>query len=89
MRTGDSVPLPQNLRGCRAANLCWRCVVTAVPVSGLKNGVRNIIPMLHLTRTWNSVTAVSFMRRGLALAAADDYIQTVRGAGYRFSTRNA
>jgi hypothetical protein len=24
--------------------------------------------MLHLTRTWNSVTAVAFMRRGLALA---------------------
>ena len=34
----------------------------------LANGVRNIIPMLHLTRTWNSVTAVAFMRRGLALA---------------------
>jgi hypothetical protein len=30
--------------------------------------VRNIVPMLHLTRTWNSVTAASFMRRGLALA---------------------
>ncbi|GAB4267453.1 MAG: hypothetical protein Kow0080_09590 [Candidatus Promineifilaceae bacterium] len=42
--------------------------VTAVPVMGLNNGVRNIIPMLHLTRTWNSVTAASFMRRGLALA---------------------
>jgi acyl-CoA dehydrogenase len=31
-------------------------------------GIRNIVPMLHLTRTWNSVTAVAFMRRGLALA---------------------
>ena len=40
----------------------------AIPVMELKNGVRNIVPMLHLTRTWNSVTAVSFMRRGLALA---------------------
>jgi acyl-CoA dehydrogenase len=40
----------------------------AVPVQGLDHGVRNIIPMLHLTRTWNSVTAVSTMRRGLALA---------------------
>jgi hypothetical protein len=29
--------------------------------------------MLHLTRAWNSVTAVSFMRRGLALAR--DYAQ--------------
>jgi alkylation response protein AidB-like acyl-CoA dehydrogenase len=41
---------------------------TAVPVHGLDHGVRSIIPMLHLTRTWNSVTAVSTMRRGLALA---------------------
>lgn len=40
----------------------------AIPVMGTTNGVRNIVPMLHLTRTWNSVTAVSFMRRGLALA---------------------
>lgn len=40
----------------------------AVPVYGLKDGVRNIVPMLHLTRTWNSVTAVAFQRRGLALA---------------------
>ncbi len=41
---------------------------TAVPVMGLNNGVRHIVPMLHLTRTWNSVSASSFMRRGLALA---------------------
>ncbi len=40
---------------------------TAVPVMGLNNGVRNIVPMLHLTRTWNSVSAASFMRRGMAL----------------------
>ena len=40
----------------------------AIPVMELANGVRNIIPMLHLTRTWNSVTAAAFMRRGLALA---------------------
>jgi acyl-CoA dehydrogenase len=37
-------------------------------VTGTSDGVRNIVPMLHLTRTWNSVTAVAFMRRGLALA---------------------
>lgn len=37
-------------------------------VLGPTDGVRNIVPMLHLTRTWNSVTAVAFMRRGLALA---------------------
>ncbi len=41
---------------------------TAVPVMGLTNGVRNIVPMLHLTRTWNSISAASFMRRGMALA---------------------
>jgi alkylation response protein AidB-like acyl-CoA dehydrogenase len=45
----------------------------AVPVMGLDNGVRTIIPMLHLTRTWNSVTAASTMRRGVALAR--DYAQ--------------
>lgn len=37
-------------------------------VYGVTDGVRNIVPMLHLTRTWNSVTAAAFMRRGLALA---------------------
>lgn len=41
---------------------------TAVPVMGLNNGVRNIVPMLHLTRTWNSISAAAFMRRGMALA---------------------
>ncbi|MCP4356494.1 MAG: acyl-CoA dehydrogenase, partial [Chloroflexi bacterium] len=40
----------------------------AFPALGLKNGVRNIVPMLHLTRTWNAISAVGFMRRGLALA---------------------
>jgi len=40
----------------------------AIPVQELANGVRNIVPMLHLTRTWNAVSAVGFMRRGLALA---------------------
>lgn len=37
-------------------------------VSGTADGVRQIVPMLHLTRTWNSISAVAFMRRGLALA---------------------
>ncbi|MGD8477839.1 MAG: acyl-CoA dehydrogenase family protein [Burkholderiales bacterium] len=40
----------------------------AEPVAGLENGVRNIAPMLNVTRTWNAVSAVSYMRRGLALA---------------------
>ena len=40
----------------------------AVPVLGLSDGIRNIAPMLNVTRTWNSVSAVSYMRRGIALA---------------------
>ena len=45
----------------------------AIPVSGLSNGIRQIVPMLHLTRTWNSISAAAFMRRGVALAR--DYAQ--------------
>lgn len=40
----------------------------AEPVAGLSDGVRAIAPMLNITRTWNAVSAVSYMRRGLALA---------------------
>jgi acyl-CoA dehydrogenase len=40
----------------------------AVPVKGLSDGVRNIAPMLTLTRTWNAVGAVAGMRRAVALA---------------------
>ena len=40
----------------------------ALPVVGLENGVRQIIPMLHLTRTWNAMAASATMRRGMALA---------------------
>jgi alkylation response protein AidB-like acyl-CoA dehydrogenase len=37
-------------------------------VCGPSDGVKNIAPMLNITRTWNSVSAVALMRRGLALA---------------------
>ncbi len=37
-------------------------------VMGTTEGVKNVVPMLHVTRTWNAVTATSIMRRGLALA---------------------
>jgi alkylation response protein AidB-like acyl-CoA dehydrogenase len=37
-------------------------------VRGTADGVKNIAPMLNVTRTWNSVSAVALMRRGLALA---------------------
>lgn len=40
----------------------------ATPVAGLTDGVRNITPMLNITRTWNSICAVASMRRGLELA---------------------
>ncbi len=40
----------------------------ALPVVGTTDGVRNITPMLNVTRTWNSIGALAGMRRGLALA---------------------
>jgi alkylation response protein AidB-like acyl-CoA dehydrogenase len=40
----------------------------ATLVRGTSDGVKNIAPMLNVTRTWNSVSAVALMRRGLALA---------------------
>jgi alkylation response protein AidB-like acyl-CoA dehydrogenase len=40
----------------------------AEPVAELSDGVRAIAPMLNVTRTWNAVSAVSYMGRGLALA---------------------
>lgn len=40
----------------------------ATPVKGLDSGIRNITPMLNITRTWNAVTSVALMRRGVALA---------------------
>ena len=40
----------------------------ATPVKGLTDGVRNIAPMLAITRTWNSVAAAAGMRRAVALA---------------------
>jgi len=42
-------------------------------VVGPHDGVKNITPMLNVTRTWNSVSAIALMRRGLALA--EDYAQ--------------
>ena len=40
----------------------------AVMVGAASDGVRQITPMLSITRTWNAISAVSAMRRGLALA---------------------
>ncbi len=44
-----------------------------------RNGVRQIVPMLTMTRTWNSVCAAATMRRGLALAS--DYAQRRQAFG--------
>ena len=40
----------------------------AIAVSGLKDGIKNITPMLTVTRTWNAVCAVAAMGRALTLA---------------------
>jgi acyl-CoA dehydrogenase len=37
-------------------------------VQGTTDGVRNIAPLLNITRLWNGISAVALMRRGLALA---------------------
>lgn len=37
-------------------------------VKGTTDGVRNIAPMLNITRLWNGISAVSLMRRCVALA---------------------
>jgi acyl-CoA dehydrogenase len=37
-------------------------------VMGETDGVRNITPMLNITRLWNGISACALMRRGLALA---------------------
>ena len=42
--------------------------VPAEPVAGTGDGIRNIAPMLNVTRTWNAVAACALARRGLALA---------------------
>jgi alkylation response protein AidB-like acyl-CoA dehydrogenase len=40
----------------------------AVLVKGTTDGVRDIAPMLNVTRLWNAVSAAALMRRGVALA---------------------
>jgi hypothetical protein len=57
----------------------------ALPVVGLRDGVRNITPMLNVTRTWNAVCAISYMRRGLALAR--DYARKRTAFGGALATK--
>ena len=51
----------------------------AIPVAGLDHGVRNITPVLNITRTWNAVCAVASMARCVALAR--DYASRRRAFG--------
>jgi acyl-CoA dehydrogenase len=37
-------------------------------VKGSTDGVKNITPLLNITRLWNGISAVALMRRGVALA---------------------
>jgi acyl-CoA dehydrogenase len=40
----------------------------ATPVAGLADGVRNVAPMLNVTRLWNAVCCAAGMQRAVALA---------------------
>ena len=40
----------------------------AVPVAGLRDGVKNVTPMLNVTRLWNAVCSAAGMQRAVALA---------------------
>src|SRR5262245_14222820 len=40
----------------------------AEPVAGLTDGIKNISPMLNITRTWNAVCSAALLRRCVALA---------------------
>ena len=78
LETRDDVGHPQNIQINRLKDkLGTRKVPTAeltldgTPaqlVKGATDGVRNIAPLLNITRLWNGISAVSLMRRGLALS---------------------
>lgn len=53
----------------------------ATPVGALEHGVRQVAPMLNVTRTWNAVCAVASMARAIALAR--DYATRRRAFGAR------
>lgn len=57
----------------------------ATPVSGLDGGIRNIAPMLNITRTWNAMGATWGMRRAVALAR--DYAGRRRAFGAPLSEK--
>jgi acyl-CoA dehydrogenase len=49
-------------------------------VLGTTDGVRNITPVLNITRLWNGISAVSLMRRSIALALDYAHKRTAFGA---------
>lgn len=51
----------------------------ATPVGRIGAGIRTIIPLLNLTRTWNAVSACAYMRRGLALARSYAAVRSAFG----------
>ncbi|MBN8616785.1 MAG: acyl-CoA dehydrogenase family protein [Deltaproteobacteria bacterium] len=57
----------------------------AIAVAGTSNGIRNITPMLSVTRTWNAVMSVAFMRRAVALAR--DYAKKRDAFGSKLSDK--
>ncbi|MFT5358545.1 MAG: acyl-CoA dehydrogenase, partial [Polyangiales bacterium] len=54
-------------------------------VLGTSGGVKGITPMLNVTRTWNAVSSVALMRRGLALAK--DYAKRRHAFGTMLSEK--
>ena len=57
----------------------------AQPVKGTTEGVRNITPLLNITRLWNGISAVALMRRGVALSS--DYARKRVAFGARLSEK--
>lgn len=49
-------------------------------VKGPTDGIRNIAPLLNITRLWNGISAVALMRRGVALATDYARRRTAFGA---------
>ncbi len=54
-------------------------------VTDSTEGIRNIAPLLNITRLWNGISAVALMRRGIALAT--DYAQKRTAFGARLSEK--
>lgn len=58
-------------------------LLTGAPAQLVKeasDGVKNISPMLNITRTWNSVSAIALMRRGVSLAQSYAHQRIAFGA---------